>query len=106
MAAARATLLLLPGADPAEIGAGLALRDGGADAAAVARALGSVNKWLTDRTGPAYRIEVAVHGESAPAVGWVEAIVLIGKDSATPFRVLGWRYEPREGRLPEDRNGR
>ena len=86
---------MLPGADPAEIDRALRLgRQGGAQAEDIARALGSVDKWLTGRTGPAYRIEVAVHGESAPAIGWAEATILPSRDSAAPFRVLSWRYEP------------
>jgi hypothetical protein len=103
LAAARETLLLLPGADPAGIDRALALRRHRASAADVARALASVDKWLTERTGPAYRIEVAVTGEGAPAIGWAEAVVLLGKDSAAPFRVLAWRYEPGERRMDDDR---
>ena len=89
-------LLMLPGIDPAEVERALALRQRGeATAADVARLLGSVDKWLTERTGPAYRVEVAVRGETMAAIGWAEATILIGKDAAAPFRVLGWRYEPR-----------
>jgi hypothetical protein len=54
-----------------------------------------VDKWLTAREGPAYRVEVVVQGESTAAIGWAEATILIGKDLAAPFRVLNWRYEPR-----------
>jgi general secretion pathway protein K len=89
-------LLMLPGVDAAAVDRALRfLRPGGMGAEDVARALGPVDKWLTERTGPAYRIEVAVRGESAPAIGWAEAIILIGKDRGAPFRVLSWRYEPR-----------
>jgi len=93
--ATREALLMLPGADPAEVDRASILRQRGADAADVARTLASVDKWLTERTGPAYRIEVAVRGQSTPAIGWAEATILIGKDTAAPFRVLSWRYEPR-----------
>lgn len=96
LVAPREALLMLPGADPAEVERALALRQrGGATAADVARLLGSVDKWLTERTGPAYRVQVAVRGEAIPAIGWAEATILIGKDAAAPFRVLSWRYEPR-----------
>ncbi len=88
-------LLMLPGADPAEIDRASILRQRGASADNVAHALSSVDKWLTAREGPAYRVEVAVHGESTAAIGWAEATILIGKDLAAPFRVLSWRYEPR-----------
>ncbi len=95
LVAPREALLMLPGANPAEVDAASILRERGAGAADVARTLGSVDKWLTERTGPAYRIEVAVRGQSTPAFGWAEATILIGKDAAAPFRVLSWRYEPR-----------
>lgn len=96
LVAPREALLMLPGADPADVERVVALRQrGGATAADVARLLGSVDKWLTERTGPAYRVEVAVRGETVPAIGRAEATILIGKDAAAPFRVLSWRYEPR-----------
>jgi general secretion pathway protein K len=95
LSAPREALLMLPGADPAEVERALALRRrGGTTAADVARLLTSVDKWLTERTGPAYRVEVAVRGETVPAIGWAEATILVGKDAAAPFRVLSWRYEP------------
>jgi general secretion pathway protein K len=95
LAASREALQMLPGADLGEIEQALALRRrDGVTAADVARLLTSVDKWLTERTGPAYRVEVAVRGESMPAIGWAEATILIGKDAAAPFRVLSWRYAP------------
>jgi general secretion pathway protein K len=104
LVAPRETLQMLPGADPGEIERALALRQrGGATAADVARLLTSVDKWLTERTGPAYRVEVAVRGESMPAIGWAEATILLGKDAAAPFRVLSWRYEPRAPEIQVNR---
>jgi general secretion pathway protein K len=93
LVAERDTLLLLPGADSFAVDRALRRRHA-APASDVAQALGPVNKWLTDRTGPAYRIEVGVRGEDDPAIGWTEAVILPGKDAAAPFRVLSWRYEP------------
>lgn len=87
--ASRDALLMLPGVDIAEVDKALHLRQRGEEVA-----LGSVEKWLTARNGPAYRVEVVVRGESTPAIGWAEAVILIGKDSEAPFRVLRWRYEP------------
>jgi general secretion pathway protein K len=96
LVAPREVLLMLPEADPAEVDRAVMLRQrGGLSAQDVARALGSVDKWLTDQTGPAYRVEVAVRGESVPSIGWAEATILMGKDARAPFRILGWRYEPR-----------
>jgi general secretion pathway protein K len=97
--APREALLMLPGADPAEVDQSIDLRRRGREIA-----LPSVEKWLTARSGPAYRVEVAVRGESPLAIGWAEATILIGKDREAPFRVLGWRYEPRVSR-PERREG-
>jgi general secretion pathway protein K len=95
-------LLMLPGVDAAAVERALRFRRlGGTGAADIARALAPVDKWLTERTGPAYRIEVAVRGESASAIGWAEAVILIGKDQEAPFRVLSWRYEPRGARRRE-----
>ena len=104
LVAPREALLMLPGADPAEVERALALRQrDGANAADVARLLPSVDKWLTERTGPAYRVEVAMRGETLPAIGWAEATILIGKDSTAPFRILSWRYEPRFKQVGERR---
>src|SRR5262249_8408746 len=102
LVAPREVLALLPGVDPGEIERAMALRRrGGASFADVARVLGSVDKLLTERTGPAYRVEVAVHGEESPAIGWAEATILIGKDATAPYRILRWRYDaesPEQGR--------
>jgi len=96
LVAPREALLGLPGANAADVERVLKLRQRGLlSAQDVARALSSVDKWLTERTGPAYRVEVAVRGESTSAIGWAEATILLGKDDKTPFRVLSWRYEPR-----------
>jgi general secretion pathway protein K len=94
LAAPRELLAMLPGADAAEIDRAVSLRRTGASASDVAQALGSVDKWLTERAGPAYRVEVAVRGEETAAIGWAEAVILIGKEGGTPFRMLSWRYEP------------
>jgi general secretion pathway protein K len=103
LVASREALLMLPGVDAGEVDRALALRrGGGAGAEDVARALNSVDKWLTERTGPAYRVEVTVRGEDVPAIGWAEATILIDKDKAAPFRVLSWRYEPRTGYQERD----
>jgi general secretion pathway protein K len=97
-------LLMLPGIDASAVESALRFRRlGGTGAADIARELGPVDKWLTERTGPAYRMEVAVRGESASAIGWAEAVILIGKDQGAPFRVLSWRYEPRGPRGPQRR---
>jgi general secretion pathway protein K len=102
--AARETLLLLPGVDAFSVDKALSLRRrDAAQASDVAQALGLVNKWLTDRTGPAYRVEVGVRGEGNPAIGWAEAVILLGKDATAPFRVLSWRYEPT---APQERDER
>jgi general secretion pathway protein K len=87
--ASREALLMLPGADAAEIDRALDQRRRGEEIA-----LGSVEKWLTARTGPAYRVEVAIRAATPPAIGWAEAVILVGKDVGAPFRVLRWRYEP------------
>jgi type II secretory pathway component PulK len=103
LAAPREVLLMLPGADAAQIDRALRFRRPGEGAQEIAQALSSVDKWLTGRSGPAYRIEVAVRGESVPAVGRVEATILVGKDTAMPFRVLSWRYESGSGERRDER---
>jgi general secretion pathway protein K len=92
--ASREVLMMLPDAKAAEVDRALELRARGGEAS-VAAALERVSNWLTERRGPAYRIDVVVHGERVPALGSAQAVVLIGKDITTPFRILSWRYEPR-----------
>jgi general secretion pathway protein K len=89
--ASREALLLLPGADPLEIEQALRLR--GSAGAGGQAGLASLSRWFTSRVGPTYRVKVVVHGEGTGAViGRVEAVILIGTDAATPYRVLSWRY--------------
>jgi general secretion pathway protein K len=92
--APREVLTLLPGAKAAEIDRALEWRVRGGETGLPA-SLDHLKNWLTQRQGPTYRIEVAVRGENDRGFGSAEAIVLIGKDIATPFRILSWRYEPR-----------
>ena len=92
--APRDVLMMLPDAEPAEIDRALDLRGRGGEAD-VSATLGRLQNWFTQRHGPAYRIEVAVQGETERAFGSAEAVILIGKDTAAPFSTLSWRYEPR-----------
>ena len=89
--ASREALLLLPGADPLEIDQ--ALRLSGRAERRRAASLGSLSRWFTARVGPTYRVKVVVRSEgTGAAIGRVEAVILIGMDAATPYRVLSWRY--------------
>lgn len=92
--ARREALLLLPGVDPTAIDRTLQLRQGGkASMAGGADPLAASSKWLTSRVGPTFRVEVVVRGNHAEAaVGRAEAVILVGRDATTPFRVLSWRY--------------
>lgn len=95
LVASREALLMLPGVDARGVDRALELRRrGGESAPDVAQALSSVDKWLTERKGPAYRVEVTVRGDSEPAIGRAEAIILLAADKTAPFRVLSWRHEP------------
>ena len=82
---------MLPGADPGEIDRALQLkREGRSALGGVSLALG---KWFTARGGPTYRVEVVVRSDGTGAtIGRAEAVILVGKDAATPFRMLSWRY--------------
>jgi general secretion pathway protein K len=93
MLASREALLLLPGADPVEIDRAMQLRGAGGGASWTG-SLGSLGRWFTARVGPTYRVEVVVHGSGATGstIGRAEAVILVGMDAATPFRVLSWRY--------------
>lgn len=96
MLAPREVLLMLPGVEEAQVDRALELRRRGAESAqSVPAELGSAKKWLTARKGPAYRIELAVRGDTVPAIGTAEAVILLGKDTLAPYRILSWRYEPR-----------
>ena len=90
--ASREALLLLPGADPLEIERALQLKREGTSANWAA-SLTSLSRWFTARVGPTYRVEVVVRSDGTGAnIGRAEAVILIGMDAATPFRVLSWRY--------------
>jgi general secretion pathway protein K len=94
MLASREALLLLPGADAAEIDRAMELRRSGRAAGVGGPdALGALGRWFTARVGPTYRVEVIVRGDgSEAAIGKAEAVILLGRDTAAPFRVLSWRY--------------
>ena len=94
MLASREALLLLPGADKAEIDRAMQLKgEGRGGAQGGLEALGSLSRWFTTRVGPTYRVEVIVRNDGAEAaIGRAEAVILVGRDAATPFRVLRWRY--------------
>jgi general secretion pathway protein K len=90
--ASREVLLLLPGADPVEIDRAMQLKRDGTSAN-WAGSLGSLSRWFTARVGPTYRVEVVVRSDGTGAtIGRAEAVILVGMDAATPFRVLSWRY--------------
>jgi general secretion pathway protein K len=90
--ASREALLLLPGADPVEIDRAMQFKGTGAGPGGPA-AIVSLSRWFTPRVGPTYRVEVVVRGHGTEAtIGRAEAVILLGKDAATPFRVLSWRY--------------
>ena len=90
--ASREALLLLPGADPVEIDRALQLKREGTSANWAASLL-SLSPWFTARVGPSYRVEVVVRSDGTGAtIGRAEAVILVGMDAATPFRVLSWRY--------------
>ena len=90
--ASREALLLLPGADPGEIDRAMQVRGAGGGAS-WSGSLGSLGRWFTARVGPTYRVDVVVHSDgTGVTIGRAEAVILVGMDAATPFRVLSWRY--------------
>jgi general secretion pathway protein K len=90
--ASREALLLLPGADAVEIDKALQLRGTGAGPSGPA-AIVSLSQWFTARVGPTYRVEVVVRSDGTGAtIGRAEAVILVGMDATTPFRLLSWRY--------------
>jgi general secretion pathway protein K len=103
--ASREVLMLLPGANPAEVENALQLRERSRDdAEPVMAALASVKDWITTDKATVYRIDVTVRGDSQPAFGRAEAIVLVDQtprtgdnaiaDAAPPLHILSWNYEP------------
>lgn len=93
--APRQALLALPGADPAEIDRALQLKQGGRGAGGP-DSLVALTKWFTTRSGPTYRVEVLVRSNRSDAVmASVEAVILVGRDPASPYRVLSWRQGTR-----------
>lgn len=88
--ASKEALMMLPGASKAEIDNLLQMGQ-----RAMESGSSPLLPYLTARTGPAFRIEVAVRSDTEPAIGRAEAVVLIGKDPGAPYRVLSWRYDAR-----------
>jgi general secretion pathway protein K len=106
LSASREVLMMLPGANAAEVDNALRIRERAPDdAEAVIAALASAKDWLTVTKAPVYRIEVTVRGEQQSAFGHAEAIVLVDQtprtepnaalDATPPMHILSWSYEPR-----------
>ena len=105
LSASREVLMMLPGANPAEVDNALQLRERSrGDAEPVMVALASVKDWLTIDKASVYRIDVSVRGDTLQAFGRAEAIVLVDQtprtganavaDAAPPLHILSWTYEP------------
>jgi general secretion pathway protein K len=92
--APREALMLLPGVDAGEIDQALQLRSQGRGTSLGGPGnLPALARWFTARVGPTFRIAVVVRDEATEgAIGKAEAVILVGRDAATPFRVLSWRY--------------
>ena len=108
--------MMLPGANPAEVDNALQLRERSrGDAEPVMAALASVKDWLTIDQSSVYRIDVTVRGDTQPAFGRAEAIVLVDQtprtgantaaDAAPPLHILSWTYEPSTS-APDNRGRR
>jgi general secretion pathway protein K len=115
LTATREVLLMLPGVNPAEVDYALDLRrQPGIKAETVVEALPSLKDWLSTNEGTVFRIGVQVREDSQTAFGRAEALIVVDRsrrggqqgapvDPTPPFHVLHWSYEPRTGRLGDQR---
>lgn len=93
LAATEVVLRALPGVPRQSLDHALELlrRRGARARADVATLLEPAQEHLTWSRGPVYRVRVDVRGGVRRVTGSGEAIVALGLDAATPYRMLAWR---------------
>lgn len=100
--ASREVLASLPDVDAQTVERAYRLFRMGRDEAASAMAmLGPAQQFLSQSIGPAYRIQLQIDGPRRDALGSGEVIVVLGLDSALPYRTLSWRFSPSTAQASE-----
>ncbi len=95
-------LSALPGVDPQTVERVYRLfRLGNDEAAAAMAMLGPAQEFVSQAIGPAYRIQFEIGDKRRDALGSGEAIVVLGLDSALPYRTLSWRFSPSTAQASE-----
>lgn len=69
-------------------------RKGGEAALAIDTLLAPARQHLSSGVGPTYRIRMTTRGDRRTALGSGETIIVLGLDTATPYRTLAWRFSP------------
>ncbi len=93
--ASEEVLRALPGVRPEDMETIRALRRQGGEAAlGIAAHLRGAQQFVGGGRGPAVRIQVQVQSARGAALAKGEAILVLGLDGASPYRVLAWRTEP------------
>jgi general secretion pathway protein K len=100
--ASREVLSALPGVAPQTVERTYRLfRMGNDEAASAMVMLGPAQQYLSQAIGPAYRIQFEIGDARRDALGSGEAIVVLGLDSALPYRTLSWRFSPSTAQASE-----
>lgn len=99
LAATEVVLRALPGVPRQSLDHALELlrRRGARAGDEVATLLEPAQEHLTRSQGPVYRVRVDVRGGVQRVTGSGEAIVALGLDAATPYRMLAWRQRRGNG---------
>lgn len=91
----REVLSALPGVDALTVERVYRLFRMGNDEVATAMAiLGPAQQYISQAVEQTFRVQFEVGGLRRDALGSGEAIVVLGLDSALPYRTLSWRFSP------------
>lgn len=100
--ASREVLSALPGVDAQTLDRAYRLfRMGSNEAASAMAMLGPAQQFLSQAIDQTFRIQFEIGGTRRDALGSGEAIVVLGLDSALPYRTLSWRFSPSTAQASE-----
>jgi general secretion pathway protein K len=93
--ASETVLRALPNLPPRSIEQIVQMRTGGrSEGLEMAALLKEAQAYISNKRGPAYRIEVSMDQKTRGAIGHAVAVIQLSLDAEAPFRVLSWQFEP------------
>lgn len=93
--ASETVLKALPNLSPRAIEQIIQLRTGGrSEGLELAALLKDAQAYISNKRGPAYRVEVSMDRQTRGAIGHAVAVIQLSLDAEAPFRVLSWHFEP------------